>query len=170
MNKLWDDARAGNFDFGVILQTWAQAADSYFDVLVEAARGPGVGLPPAWLYLDYRLQVDRDGKLSSVPDTLEKFVKIGRTEGQSVEIETTVFASMQGGQPLTNAYEVCAWRGSSRSEVHIKLNMQALNDAAQNKDPAGPRAGQYISFVLPKGRTAEPPLVIVMLRINPAPA
>jgi hypothetical protein len=126
--------------------------------MVEASRGPGFVLQPTWAYLDFTPADPDDDETHDEPESLEAPVKLSRTEGQSVKVTPTVFAHMDGTAPLpTGVYEFCDWVDGSRSRIFIKLNKEILR---------GAKAGQYISFLLAEGRTGEPPLAIVMLRLN----
>jgi hypothetical protein len=158
INRMWDDARAGNFDHARAFKTWVEMADGYFDAAVEASRGPGFVLQPTWAYLDFTPADPDDDETHDEPESLEAPVKLSRTEGQSVKVAPTVFAQMEGGPSLpTDAYVFCDWVDGSRSRIFIKLNKEVIRNAP---------SGQYISFLLAEGRTGEPPLAIVMLRLN----
>lgn len=164
INRMWDEARAGHFDHATALQTLAQTADGYFDAAIEASRGPGFVQQPMWVYIDFTPGA-ADGSTKDDPESLEAQVKLSRTEGQSVQPRPTPFAPMEADKPLREIYDFCDWVDGSRSRILIKLNKDKLK-AAIAKDGA---YGQYISFVLPGGRTGEPPLAIVMLRVNVHP-
>lgn len=158
VNTLWDAARAGTYKHETAVQSWVQTADGYLEAMIEASRGPGFVLQPTWAYIDFTPADPGDPKSRDDPESLEAPVKLSRTEGQSVKLEHTDFLHMVSrGSFDRDPYEYCDWVGGSRSQILIKLNKEVLRDAP---------GGQYISFVLADGRTGEPPLVIVMLRIN----
>ena len=159
INKLWDDARAGNFSHESAIQAWMRTADGYFDAMVEASRGPGFVLQPTWTYLDFTPKDPKNPNSRDDPESLEAPVKLSRTEGQSVKLEHTVFAHMETSTALPRkAYEYCDWVEGSRSRILVKLDKEVLRKHG--------KPGQYISFILAAGRTGEPTLAIVMLRIN----
>jgi len=148
----WNEIKAGNYDHKTMGRLWADAVESYYDTLVEATRGPGYVNRPAWMYFTHK---------QSDPQPLERIARIDRTEALNTVLEMTDFASLQGLGALSQAklYEECAFT-KSRREINIRLDVNEIVNGRPDK-------GQYMSFVFGKDRGAEPPLVIVMLRIDP---
>jgi hypothetical protein len=156
LNQVWSEMRQGTFDHATMMKLWAQGVQAQFDTLVEASRGPGYVYQPVWLCFDYKAGAPG---AKEVPEVLQDTVRIARVETLGTQLETTPFASFDlESIPAKDLYATCMWVGNSRSEIQISLNMDLVRTLSG--------ARQYLSFVLPKGRTAEPPLVIVMLRIQ----
>lgn len=183
VNDAWEQMRKGAFDLPAMMRSWTQTADSYFEVITEASRGPGFIDQPVWLSFSYtKRQPEEEGAgararprsrnaqprrpaekgPSGRPDYLADTVRISRPEAAQTDLEPTRFSNLS--HPCTiepdDAYQVCGWVDGSRSRIHVELKRDALDNADQ---------GQYMSFILPKGRTGESPLVIVMLQIFDAP-
>jgi len=156
VTEAWDQMRQGTFEHSTMLQSWVKAMDAFQGIAVEVSRGPGHVYQPVWLCFDYT-----QGKNSienGDPEVLEGTVRIARNEAAQTTLEPTRFSNLDlKGTIDADAYEICDWVQGSRSQIHVKLDKSKLV-----------KPGQYISFILPKGRTGEPPLAIVMLRIYPA--
>jgi hypothetical protein len=150
-NTAWEQMLTGEFDQGAMAKNMAKLAEAFFPAVTEGFRGPGYVREPVWVYFTYT-QPPED-------NTLETVVRIPRMEAQATELDPTTFASMHGQLPLDGVYTTCAWADgdSSRTQIKIVLDRTKLSAAT----------GQYISFILPKSRGPEAPLVIVMLRVNP---
>jgi hypothetical protein len=100
----------------------------------------------------------KPGKTSASPDALSGVAMLDRKCGQDVELETTDFERLgvQPGKGLPH-FKSCDWTDDLRRDaVRVQLDETSVEALAE---------GHYIGFVLAQGVTAEPPLVIVMLRV-----
>ena len=148
--EVWNELKAGKYKHETMYKAWAGAVEDYYELTVEAWRGPGYISRPAWLYFTFS---------KSSPTPLDSTARLDRTESMATNPDMTDFASLQGkGARPANGdaglYQQCELNGN---EIRIKLDRDAV---------AGSPPGQYISFVFGKNRGPEAPLVIVMLRIN----
>jgi hypothetical protein len=155
LQQAWNEVRGGTYTQEKAMKLWSGLAESQFDVITEVAKGPAYVFRPAWLYFSYKMA-------SKLP--VEGAAKIDRTESQATNLDTTDLSSMSGGGGAlsgsgTNSIYLTCVPTSSRREISIKLDIGEIEKQA--------KAGhQYMGFILGKDRGAEPPLVIVILRVT----
>jgi len=154
MNAAWAEARRGTFGFGSAMRAFTGIAESYFDVVVETWNGPGYIPRPVWLYFDY-IQ-NKDG--SWTPETLKAPARMDRAVSLETQPEATIFVPLGKGGPEPELYRDNGIVVQGR-ELIVTLDPAAV----QNLD------GQYVSFIFAKGRSAEAPLAIVVLRVTRLP-
>lgn len=158
-NRSWNEVRAGTYDLGSLMRTWATVYETYSDVAVEALKGPSFRSGPEWLHIQY-------DKKTRTPDSLSGIATLDRKYGQDVVPQTTPFerlgsiAAKSGapGPDLELFKNTTFWTDSLRRDA-IRVHLD--KDKVQNLD-----AGHYVGFVLVQGVTAAPPLVIVLLRVT----
>jgi len=164
LDDAWSEMKDGTYDYKQMMKTWADTAESYYGVAVEAQRGPGYQRQPVWVYFDYGPQ--RGGPAR--PNTLERLATLERTESEGTNLECTEFASLLENDHLDpeKVYSTLPqWEGASRSRIYMALDTDFIHQHV--KPPKSIKhQQQYISFILAAGRTSEPPLVIVMLRVS----
>jgi hypothetical protein len=146
----WTKMQEGKYQYADMMQSLTEMMGGYYEMMIEVSRGPGFVFQPIWLYFDYK-----KGE-TGTPETLQDTVRISRTEAAQTELETTPLSSLQKEMPIANAYQSCNWAAGGRSQIQVALDKDVIDAAA---------TGSYIGFIMPKGRTGEPPLVIVMLQI-----
>lgn len=154
LREAWNELKGGTYTQEKAMKIWSGLAESQFDVVTEVAKGPAYVFRPAWLYFSYKIG-------SKLP--VEGAAKIDRTESQATNLDTTDLASMSGGSALRGTgnqsiYQTCV-PTSSRREISIKLDIAEIDKQAAANN-------QYMGFILGKDRGAEPPLVIVILRVT----
>jgi hypothetical protein len=153
-NEAWSQMRSGNLGLGALMQFWARSVEAQYGTVVELSRGPGFVRQPAWIYFDYT-------KGATGQTALEGTATLSRSEALATTLDQTDFAYFEEGpSKLTKDDYTAQWLDSS-DRTHIKVT---INKDAVERDAV--EAGQYVAFVLAKGRTSEPPLLIVMVRIS----
>ena len=155
VNDAWADMQSGNYGFANAMKAWSNYVQAQFGVLVEVSRGPGYVCQPTWLYFDFKKNPPM------TPTALDSgVVTIGKTEARTTQLDKTDFACFEAQPAIPSAvYTCCDWATSvTRSQIRVTLDVAVV---------AAAKPGQYISFILAKGRTSEPPIAIVMLRIQP---
>ncbi len=158
-NRSWNEVRAGTYDLGSLMRTWATVYETYSDVAVEALKGPSFRSGPEWLHIQY-------DKKTRTPDSLSGIATLDRKYGQDAVPQKTPFErlgsiaakSVSPGPDLELFKNTPFWTDSLRRDaIRVLLD----KDKVQNLD-----AGHYVGFVLVQGVTAAPPLVIVLLRVT----
>lgn len=156
VNKAWHDIKEGNYGFREMMKTWAETTEGYFQAVVEASRGPGFPRSAAWIFFDCQAK----------PKVLKGSVKLSRAEPDDPYV--TEFASMEGKPGIPATAAACAFADAGHSRLNVRLIPDHVDKDGNPifHDLRSRRArGQYMGFVLAKGRTSEAPLVIVMLRV-----
>lgn len=160
LNDAWSSMLRGDYTFGAATRLWARVLERYYDAAVELTRGPGYLPRPAWLTFTY----SREQK-----NVLKDVARIDRTI--SPDLDTTPFAPFGNGAEQAGLYLMPIAglasqnpAGMERTEIVVELNTQLIEQRIEEGEMGD---GQYISFILPRARGPEPPLVIVMLRISP---
>jgi hypothetical protein len=155
VNQMWRKVQDGSIvkdngalDIGSMMTTWAQLAQSYYGVVVEASRGPGFIRRPEWISFVYTRGQDA---------AVETTTPIQRAEEGTSSPLATDFAPLGPQAALSGIYKKCDWDDSNHSTIRIELNRDELNMA---------KAGQYLSAIVVQNRTSEPPLVMVLLQVQ----
>src|SRR5882762_10735366 len=65
-NDVWDKAKEGKFGFSDLMKTWAVTLDTYYDVLLEASRGPAYQTKPPVIFFNC---IVGPGKKTTMPTT-----------------------------------------------------------------------------------------------------
>lgn len=153
-NRSWNEIKAGTYDLGCLMKTWATVYETCSDVAVEAMKGPSSGSGPEWLHFEFNRSNN-----TNTPETLQNVASLDRKYGQDVVPQATTFERL--GAPATEdlaLFQRASWNDNLRRDaIRIELDV----DKVKYLSP-----GHYIGFVLAQGVTAKPPLVIVMLRVT----
>ena len=157
-NEAWSQMRSGNLGLSDLMQFWARSVESQFGTFLELSRGPGFVRQPAWLYFDYK-------KGETGQTALEGLATLSRSEALATNLDKTDFAYFEGGPSKLMEDDYTAQWLDSTNRTDIKITI-----AVEKLEAADVQVGQYIAFVLAAGRSSEPPLAIVMLRISAAAA
>jgi hypothetical protein len=156
--RAWKAIKDGNYDYKEVYKSWAVAVESYYDILLEASRGPEYAPRPCWLHVAYT---------RNAPGTLERSPQIDTAQPAGTKVEVTDFASLRGGAPIPkDVYDYVELGPDSRS-VDIRLHMQRLNRHLADKDEYP--AGQYMSFIFSSPQGQDAPLLIFVLDVNDPP-
>jgi hypothetical protein len=161
-NGAWRQIRQGRYGFGAAMRSWAKLAEGYYDVYLEALRGPSEVPRPSWLVITYNV---RNRPANTFPVRCD-----GLDLGDKPELECTNFAGARRPDPNNlETVPVAApkeyiYEGSP--QVDGKRILVTFND--QIPDRVGRRElqlGDYVGFIFRKQAGRSMPLVIVTLRL-----
>jgi hypothetical protein len=144
VNDAWQDINQRRYDTGAAMHTWARIVSNAYGVVAEMLRPPG--LTPAWLLVPISLK--NINQYQGVPVD-------GVIEGE--QLSATRFEPFGGGSAIEHVVQ------GSPQVVGTSIEFQ-LNKATVATLKAGT---SYLGFIVRKGAGAAPPLVVVVLQVNP---
>ena len=160
--KLWDSAKAGNFEVKDVAAAVAKGTEGYYEALVEACRTGFDANRTPWLHFNYK---------RGSAGTLEHPVTLSRPQPDNTKADHSAFASMAPGGP---AFQQAGPGGAVLRQGDVPLPCYKALSVAGRKlkvclDPDAFRqtpAGAYISLITAKNRAADAPLCIVVITVE----
>jgi hypothetical protein len=142
VNDAWSQMKRGAYGVGSAMKTWVTLVEGWYDVVLEASRGPAYRKSPGWVVFDRR-----DGA-----ETFERDVDVDvQNPG---DLETTNFERIGAHDSRAGGYKPAPTARGGKVSVRID---RAL---VRQFDPGL----LFISFIFPKSRGPSEPLVIVVVR------
>ncbi len=164
---LWDALKNGDDVVKTFSRALTRGIETYYDLMVEASKGPAASPQPEWVYFHHTKQPPEFEEGTARPPRLQAEPRLYRTQPAGTSLETTDFVSLQRGVeglPGTssagedNLYDRCQL-SADRKAVSLRLKV----DEVDRHPP-----GQYLSFVTARNVTGQSPLLIVVLVISAA--
>lgn len=174
-DKVWQALKGGSNVIDALGSAWANAIEGYYDLAVIAWRGPGRVEQPEWVYFVHDPNGADDKETERAP-RLRRDVPLEMQQAPGTEVEGSDFVLLQNDIDAEEDYEdederevdddgldegpptpyrQCELSGD-RKLISIDLDVDLI---------ASFEPGQYMSFVTAKGRSGQPPLVIVVLSV-----
>lgn len=141
--------------------SWARSVRNYYDLLLDAAKGPWHVPQPSWIYFSFTLVAPSE--VATAP-RLQSSAAIDVAQPPGTVLETTDFVSKDGRRlPGTwragpkSLYEHLSLSDDGRS-VSLRLNVEEVNKQDE---------GLYHGLIAAKHHGGQPPLAVVVLHIEP---
>jgi len=145
INDAWADINQRKYGVEAAMHTWARIITNSYGVVTEILRPPGAVPAPAWLVIPYARGGNRfhGVRVDSV------------FEGE--QLAATRFEPIRGGDVVDNLVADSPLVQGSR--IEFELDEQAVRSL---------KAGtSYLGFIVRQGAGAAPPLVVVVVQVNP---
>jgi hypothetical protein len=150
-NQSWSDIKQGKYGLKECIMNLASAYEISFDAALEVLKGPNFKGHPGWLQIEYNKTTDE-------PNSLAGIAKLDKSYDQSTVLVDTDHERLGASGGATGALCTSSWAIKGRFDtIRLDLDKNKVKKLTN---------GHYIGFVIAQGITAEPPLVIVMLRVT----